>query len=124
MKTHTFYKESYGTWYIDLPEYLKQGGSKSDLAMIAGADTMLEIVAGGNDRVTIKMDLNPFDGADELQLLRLCEPSSGGGYYLMQTFEGKSINQEMWLCAVTEFIFRKMPEHIYIKKCGSHWTTT
>lgn len=116
MKTHTFYKESCGGWYIDLPEYIEQGGSKGDLAMVAGADTMLDIVANGNNRVTITMDAMPFEGADELMLLRHCEPSMGGGYYLMSSFEGKPVNQEMWLCAVTEFVFGGMPELIYVKK--------
>lgn len=46
MKTHTFYKDEYGGWYMDLPEYLEQGGSKGDLAMVAGADTMLDSIAG------------------------------------------------------------------------------
>jgi hypothetical protein len=77
MQTHTFYKEAYGGWYIDLPEYLEQGGSKGDLAMVAGADTMLDIVAGANNRLTITMDTKPFEGADEIRLVRVSEPSIG-----------------------------------------------
>ena len=45
MQTHRFYKEEHGGWYIDLPAYLEQGGAKGDLAMVAGADTMLDIMA-------------------------------------------------------------------------------
>lgn len=116
MKTHTFYIEDYGGWYIDLPEYLEQGGSKGDLAMVAGADTMLDIIAAGDSRVTITMDTEPFKDADELLLTRLCDPSMGGGYYFMKSFEGKKVNQEMWLCAVTEFVFNGMPERIYVKR--------
>lgn len=116
MQTHKFYKENFGSWYIDLPLYLEQGGSKGDLAMVAGADTMLDVIAEGRDRVIVSMDTQPFANADELVLLRLCEPSMGGGYYLMQSFEGRLINQEMWLCGVTEFVFGGMPEKIYVKK--------
>lgn len=116
MKTHTFYKESSGGWYIDLPEYLEQGGSKGDLAMVAGADTMLDTIAQGDDRVTITMDTEPFEGADELLLTELCEPSMGGGYYFMRSFEEKIVNQQMWLCDVTEFVFQGMPERIYVKR--------
>ena len=116
MKTHTFYKEAYGGWFIDLPAYLEAGGSKGDLAMVAGADTMLDIVAGKNEQVTITMHTKPFDGADKLQLVRLCEPSMGGGYYYMQSFEGKEVSREMWLCGVTEFVFGNMPQHIYVRR--------
>lgn len=116
MKTHSFYKETFGGWYIDLPEYLEQGGSKADLAMVAGADTMLDIVAGAQSRVTITMDVEPFEHADKLELIRLCEPSMGGGYYLMQSFEGRQVAQEMWLCGVTEFVFGYMPEQIFVRR--------
>jgi 2C-methyl-D-erythritol 2,4-cyclodiphosphate synthase len=116
MQTHKFYKEDYGGWYIDLPQYLEAGGSKADLAMVAGADTMLDIVAEGNNRVAITMATEPFEGADKVQLLKLCEPSVGGGYYLMSVFEGRAVNQEMWLCGVTEFVFGTMPEEIYLKR--------
>ena len=115
MKQHRFYREG-GGWYIDLPEYLAQGGSKGDLAMVAGADTMLDIVAGRESSVTIQMDRQPFSGADELVLTQLCDPVMGGGYYLMKEFAGNNVSQNMWLCGVTEFVFGDMPERIYVKK--------
>jgi hypothetical protein len=65
MTQHRFIKEG-SSWYIDLPEYLEQGGSKDDLQMISGADTMLDIIAGDADEVTLQMDTEPFRGADEL----------------------------------------------------------
>jgi hypothetical protein len=119
MKTNRFYKDEHGGWYIDLPEYIAQGGSKADLAMVAGADTMLDIVAGHESSVTISMDLLPFDGADKLVLMKLCEPSMGGGYYLMESFEGKEVNHEMWLCGVTEFVFGYMPKQIFVSRVNS-----
>ena len=119
MKTHTFYKDEYGGWYIDLPEYLVQGGSKADLAMVAGADTMLDIIAEGASSVTITMDTTPFEGADALNPIRLRDPSTGGAGYVMHAFEGKVVNGEMWLCAVTEFVFGGMPEWIYVRKKNS-----
>lgn len=115
MKQHRFYREGSG-WYIDLPQYLEQGGSKGDLAMVEGADTMLDIVANEAQDVTIKMDSKPFESADELQLTELCDPVIGGAYYLMKEFEGKEVNRQMWLCAVTEFVFGGMPEKIYVKR--------
>jgi hypothetical protein len=115
MEQYKFLREG-GGWYIDLPEYLEQGGSKGDLAMVAGADTMLDIMAEGNDSVEIQLDTKAFDDADLLELVEVCEPSMGGGYYVLHTFNGKPIHHRMWLCAVTNFVFGHLPERIYVKK--------
>ena len=115
MKQHRFMREGAG-WYIDLPEYLGQGGSKADLEMVSGADTMLNIIAGGANEVTLQIDTRPFEGADELQLTELCDPVLGGGYYHMKFFEGKGVSQDMWLCEVTRFVFHDIPQKIYIKR--------
>lgn len=115
MQTHTFNKESSG-WYIDLPQYLKQGGSKADLAMVEGADTMLDIMSGNNNSVTLTMDDKPFEGSDMLELTEKCDPSIGGGYYLLRSWERKAVMHSMWLCAVTEFVFGYLPEKIFIRR--------
>jgi len=52
-QTHTFdfYKDNTG-WYIDFPAFIEQGlGTKGDLAMVSGADAMLEYLGQGNERV-------------------------------------------------------------------------
>lgn len=115
MQQHRFIKEEMG-WFIDLPEYLAAGGAKADLQMVAGADTMLDVMAGGGDSVTVQLDEAPFEGADELQLTELCDPILGGGIYDMKSFEGRDVNQQMWLCAVTEFVFGYMPPKIWVKR--------
>ena len=115
MQTHKFIRE-HGGWYIHLPAYLEQGGSKGDLAMVAGADTMLDIMAEGKDEVTIALDTAPFDQADRLQLVEVCEPAMGGGYYILHTYNGKPLAHRMWLCDVTLFVFGSLPEDIYVKK--------
>jgi hypothetical protein len=119
MQTHTFIKESTGDWFIDLPEYLANGGAKGDLQMVAGADTMLDVIANGAKEVTITMDDEPFENADELKLLELCDPVIGGGIYLFESFEGKKVMQQMWLCAVTQFVFGYMPEKIFVKRVAN-----
>src|SRR5438045_9434089 len=100
MRRHRFYREL-SSWYIDLPDYLAKGGSKGDLAMVAGADTMLDIVAGSANEVTLLIDEEAFAGADELVRTEVCEPSIGGAYYYMKSFEGNEVLQRMWLFAVT-----------------------
>lgn len=115
MKQHRFVKED-GGWFIDLPEYLEQGGSKADLAMVSGADTMLDIIAGNKEEVILQIDTEPFNHADELTLTEICDPILGGGYYHMKKFEGKEVDQNMWLCDVTKFVFGDMPPRIYVKR--------
>jgi len=103
-------------WFIDVPEYLEQGGSKDDLDMVSGADIMLAIIAGQKNEVTLDLDTVPFDNADELILTELGDPLLGAGYYHMQQFENKEINKDLWLCDVTRFVFGDIPERIYVKR--------
>ena len=115
MKQHRFVREA-TDWYIDLPEYLQKGGSKGDLQMVSGADTMLDIIAGNANEVTLQIDTKSFEGADQLLLTEECDPILGGGYYHLKSFEGKLQEQDMWLCEVTRFVFEELPEKIWIKR--------
>jgi hypothetical protein len=115
METHRFYRDGLG-WYIDLPSYLKQGGSLGDLQMVDGADKMLDIMAGNDKDVVVQISTEPFQGSDVLEMTEKCDPYIGGAYYLLNTFEGREINQHMWLCQVTEFVFGYLPERIYVKR--------
>jgi hypothetical protein len=114
-RTYTFLKEE-DKWYIDLPDYLEQGGRKEDLKMVAGTDDLLTLIARGKKQVTVTMDTQPFEGADVLGLIELCDQPMGGGYYIMYKCRGREINKRMWLCDVTLFVFGDIPERIYIRK--------
>jgi hypothetical protein len=105
--TFTFYKEPHGTWYIDLPDY---PGPKGNLAMVAGADDMLDYLAKGQKRVAVLMSEKPFAGALAMNRTKLGEPG-GGAYY-------QPVNhaiQSVWLCDVTLFALGKFPEQIYFR---------
>jgi hypothetical protein len=115
MKKYKFIKEGQA-WYIDLPEFLEAGGSKGDLQMVEGADTMLDLISEDAKEVSLVLDREPFPGSDELTLIERCDPAIGGGYYNLQTFEGKEFNKTMWLCAVTEYVFGDLPDMIFIKR--------
>jgi hypothetical protein len=115
MKAYKFIKTGQ-EWYIDLPEYLEQGGSIGDLQMVDGADKMLDLMAGNENTVTLLISKEQFDGADMLTLTEKCDPYIGGGYYIMKEYEGQEINQTMWLCQVTEFVFGDLPQQIYVKR--------
>ncbi len=115
MQTHTFNKQQSG-WYIHLPEFIEQGGNKEDLQMVEGADTMLEIMAKGASSVALLMHTEPFADADLLELIEICDPVVGGGYYLLREWEGEELMCRMWLCRVTEFVFNSLPENIFVKR--------
>lgn len=115
MNTYRFYKNEAG-WFIDLPEYIQQGGTAADLEMVDGADTMLDIIAVDGNDVHLTISKKPFERADILTLTERCSPYVGGGYYLMEEFAGQKVNLKMWLCKVTEFMFGEIPEKFYIKK--------
>ena len=106
-KRFTFNKEPHGTWYIDLPDY---PGPKGDLAMVAGADDMLDYLAKGKNRVVVDMSEKPFAGALAMKRTKVGEPG-GGAYY-------KPVDhaiQSVWLCDVTLFALGKFPEQIFFR---------
>ena len=115
MHIHIFTKELSG-WYIELPEYIAQGGSKADLAMVDGADTMLDIMAEDGSSITLKFDDKEFDGAEKIILMEKCDPYIGGGNYIMPQWENKAVNQHSWLYAVQKFVFGYIPETIFVKR--------
>lgn len=115
MKDYKFIKTG-NDWYIDLPEFIEQGGSVGDLQMVDGADKMLDMMAENGNSVIVKISNERFDGADVLTLTEKCDPYVGGGYYIMENYEGQEINRTMWLCQVTEFVFGNIPEQIFVKK--------
>lgn len=115
MKSYKFIKSG-NDWYIDLPEFIEQGGSIGDLQMVEGADKMLDMMAENENSVILQISKEQFEGADLLTLTEKCDPYIGGGYYIMTNYEGKEINRTMWLCQVTEFVFGDMPLQIFIKR--------
>ncbi len=114
MKSYKFEKNEHNKWFVVLPEYLeKYPGHEGELQMVFGADTMLDIIAQGEDHVYLNLALEPFEGCDELNKLH-DTPDVGGAMYVMPKYKGFEYNLEMWLCGVTEFVFGFMPDKIYL----------
>lgn len=106
MKNLKFNKEE-NLWYIDLPEWT---GHKKDLLMVAGADKLLDKLAGDKNTVTLMVSEDkPVDpGFDKLTKL-MNTPLFGGATYLSKYWP-------VWLCKVTEFIYNgRMPDVLYYK---------
>jgi hypothetical protein len=119
---HRFYKDNEG-WFIDLPEFLELGlGTKGNLAMVAGADRLLDELSGNGNEVTLEFYSEPFGGfehrmimddmgMDEEVLEGYGHPIQIGGYY-----HRESDGFQIWLCPVTRFVFGgEYPENIYLK---------
>lgn len=114
-KKFKFYRDEMNRWYIDLPEWT---GSIDDLQMVFGADTMLDIIAQGDESVTLNLSIEPFDGANVLTWIAdgiPGDPNIGGGMYKLQEYNGIVFDLDMWLCDVTKFVFGNMPKLIYFR---------
>lgn len=107
-----FKKETDGRWYIDLPEYQ---GSKEELEMVAGADSFLEVLAEGEDKVMLLLSETPFSGSDVLVRLD-DEEVIVGMMYELNSYKGIPMDLIMWLCPVTVFVFGKYPNYIHFSK--------
>ena len=106
-----FYKDNDSRWYAAMPD---SDFSKEELEMVCGADTMLDILAQGEDIVVLTMtdEECEFDHIDLVE-----EPEVvGGGVYLVTSLNGIVFDFQIWLCDVTKSIFGKMPERIYLKQ--------
>lgn len=107
MKCLKFYKEKDNRWFVDLPDWT---GSKDDLEMVMGADTMLDYISPDESEVWLSMSEEPFD--NHQYTLDFKEEIYDGAFY---TLKGKNIELDIWLCAVTKFVFNNYPLKIYLK---------
>jgi hypothetical protein len=113
-RTFKFYKDKNSLWYVDLPEWT---GEKWELQMVWGADTLLELMAQGEDVVHTIMATEPFEGCNVLNFDnfgRIEGPELGeGSWYHLSEYKGLSYNLTLWLCDVTKFVFGDFPKNIY-----------
>jgi len=119
--TKRFYKED-GTWFIDLKLW---PASKKHLAMVLGADKLLDVLSKGDDEVKIEFSRKGFDGYDGKLVLNNKLPGkfSGAVYdvksvkinYSVLGLKGEDSKDSLWLCGVTLFVFLRYPKEIYFK---------
>lgn len=121
----SFAKEN-GIWYADLPEFLEAGlGSKANLMMVDGADIFLDLLAQGNEYITLSISSKPFQGwqtkmhkikiglnSSLLQLIGHA-PVDYGAFYKVNQMNGEAYNHQLWLCPVTEYVFGNYPQEIF-----------
>ncbi len=126
MKRIRFIKEV-GLWYADLPEFLEQGlGTKNNLLMVDGADTFLDLLSENGEDVTLDISETEFAGYQaKLRKISLGknqalldnvghEPVEYGAFYEVSELDGKSFSHRLWLCPVTEYVFGRYPEEMWV----------
>jgi len=111
VKTYKFYKEEDNRWFIDLPEWIEQGGDKDALEMILGADTFLEILSKMTHEVHVTFSDEPFEGY-LYELDKTAEDELGAEYLVLSPL---IYPLEVWLCPVTQFVFGRFPDKIYLR---------
>lgn len=106
-----FYKENDGRWYIDLPEWT---GSKADLEMVCGADTLLDKLSHQGKEVVCKVSEIPVENFELLEFIREAQEWQNGAFYRIRSICGENFNLQVWLCNVTRFVFGYFPRKIYL----------
>lgn len=111
MTTLSFYKTTEGNWFIDYP----YPGPKEDLQMVAGADTMLDILSENSNYVTLNLAEENFAGATCLNFKEMATDIGNGAWYTIEEHAGIEMNLLVWLCDVTKFVLGYFPQRIYVK---------
>ena len=114
-----------GHWYINLPEFLEKGlGERDSLKMVDGADTFLDIITQGSNRVSILINTDEFGGYDAMlkreplkENKAVNNPAAqNGAHYLIDTLNGKPFNHRLWFGAALEYLLLgNFPERVYLK---------
>lgn len=102
-------------WFLDLPEYIDQGGDSEDLERVGAFHEFLEMVSGGETTLVFQLDTHPFEGAD---LLELTGSTGGGtgGYYHLDTFEDQPVDLELWFNILSHISKQELVQKLYIKR--------
>lgn len=112
-----FNKEMNGCWYVVFPHW---PFSHDNLAMVSGADKMLELLSDGD--LYVKVSVIPtkkkgqYDGYIELEQTE--HSLFGGSTYQVryEPFLKRFKRDSLWICPVTLFVLGRYPKFIYVKK--------
>lgn len=114
MRQYRFYKNELG-WFIDIKYF---PFNKAYLAMIAGADDLLDLLAEGKNEITLKISTSPIPYSDGMLERHVKLGLFQGAFYFSREGymnRGTSAIESVWLCPVTLWVFLKYPKKIYYK---------
>ena len=112
-----FNKEQNGCWYVDFPHW---PFSHDNLAMVSGADKMLELLSDGDSFVIVSVipanKKEQYDGYIELEQTE--HSLFGGSTYQVkyEPFVERYKRDTLWICPVTLFVLGHYPKFIYVNK--------
>ena len=112
-----FNKEKDGCWYVDFPHW---PFSHDNLAMVSGADKMLELLSDGDLFVRVSIiptkEQELHDDYIELEQTK-SSLFSGITYHVKyEPFKERFKRDTLWICPVTVFVLGHYPKFIYVKK--------
>ena len=112
-----FNKDKYGFWFVDFPNW---PFSHDNLAMVSGADKMLELLSDGDLFVRVSVipakKKGQHDGYIELEQTE--HSLFGGSTYQVkyEPFSQRFKRDTLWICPVTLFVLGRYPKFIYVKR--------
>lgn len=111
----SFSKESDKKWYVDFPNWPL---AHYHLMMVAGADTLLEILNNEINHVYLKVNISNKDKdiPNTIKLVKIDSTITGGAYYELKTPLKDWNRKDLWLCPVTLAVLGQYPKYIFIKK--------
>lgn len=122
-KTLDFYKDQAG-WFCDVRNH-----SRSQNAMVLGADKLLDFVANGNNKVSISLsfankiekDEKPAKDSFLVKLRRILHDPFGATYWVSGPASKGFPLPTIWICNVTHDALPELdhPKQIFINKITS-----
>jgi len=120
MEKELIFRKETDTWYIDLPQW---HGPKANLAMVAGADTMLDNLSGFTDICKMKISSESIPSFETDGFITKTNEPTG---FWKSLFRGSLYGQYykasglytglIWLCPVTKFVCEgRYPKTIHYK---------
>ena len=111
----SFTKEFDQNWYVDFPKWPLD---HYHLMMVAGADTLLDILNDGTNHVSLKVNISNKDKnvPNTIKLVKTDSTLTGGAHYKLETPLRDWDRKNLWLCPVTLAVLGQYPKYIYIKK--------
>lgn len=110
---YRFYKTNENRWFIDIPGWY---GSIEELEMVCGADTMLDIISEGESELFLYISKVDFANSNKLIFKGLSIDLGEGADYILENYNGIEYNLDIWLCGVTEYVFKCYPGIIFFSK--------
>lgn len=113
--TLRFVKDPDTRWYVDLVDYPLD---RANLEMVAGADTLLDVLAQGQDSITLVISTTAVDGYQHLKRTKLHLLGAGGADYFAETIDSHKYDLKLWLCPVTLYVLGRYPKNIWYTVVG------